>query len=257
MSVSYPTKVILAYRSGGRCALPDCGQNLSPESESGDPINVGEAAHIAGEHRGGTRGHPSARYDPNMTEEERNHYNNLIYICATCHKKIDAIPQGETDYPVERLRKIKMEHERWVKNNLSENISSVTFAELKVAIDGILSQKHEEPLDFSVIPPEQKISQNQLSINSREMITIGLMHGNQVKRFLEKMEQVDDGFIDRLVGGFKVKYNELSANRELTSDAMFAELHQFSFGNTTDFKIMAAGLALLAHLFETCEVFEK
>ena len=237
--------------------MPDCRQNLSPESESGDPINVGEAAHIAGEHRGGTRGHPSARYDPNMTEEERNHYNNLIYICATCHKKIDAIPQGETVYPVERLRKIKMEHEQWVKNNLSENISSVTFAELKVAIDGILRQKHEEPLDFSVIPPERKISQNQLSINSREMITIGLMHGNQVKRFLEKMEQVDDGFIDRLVGGFKVKYNELSANRELTSDAMFAELHQFSFGNTTDFKIMAAGLALLAHLFETCEVFEK
>ena len=256
MSVSYPTKILLAYRSGDRCALPDCGRNLS-EGKSDDPINVGEAAHIAGEHGGGTRGHPSARYDPNMTEEERNHYNNLIYICATCHKKIDAIPQGETDYPVERLRKIKTEHEQWVKNSLSENIPSVTFAELEVAIKGILRQKHEEPLDFSVIPPEQKISQNQLSINSREMITMGLIHGNQVKSFLAKMEQVDDGFINRLIGGFKAKYNELSANRELTSDAMFVELHRFSFGDTTDFKIMAAGLALLAHLFETCEVFEQ
>ena len=79
MSVSYPTKILLAYRSGNRCALPDCEQQLSPTSEGGIPSNVGVAAHIAGEHSGGVRGHPSARYDPTMKEEERNGYHNLIY----------------------------------------------------------------------------------------------------------------------------------------------------------------------------------
>ena len=251
MNRKYPLSdiKILYGLAAARCAFPACRKELVLEETSADQTKqIGHIAHIVAHSANGPRS------DTSYPKEKLDTYENWILLCPTCHAIVDT---HEKQYSTEMLRNLKTEHEQWVKNNLSENIPSVTFAELEVAINGILRQKHEEPLDFSVIPPEQKISQNQLSINSREMITMGLIHGNQVKSFLAKMEQVDDGFINRLIGGFKAKYNELSANRELTSDAMFVELHRFSFGDTTDFKIMAAGLALLAHLFETCEVFER
>ena len=89
MSVSYPTKLLLAYRSGDRCALPDCGQQLIPlQARAGSPSNVGEAAHIAGERPGGSRGHRSARYyNPDMTDDQRNGYNNLIYVWRELSRK--------------------------------------------------------------------------------------------------------------------------------------------------------------------------
>ena len=55
MSVSPTTKILLAYRSGDMCALPECekkGRRLSIDSVNGDPINQGQAAHIAGENSG-------------------------------------------------------------------------------------------------------------------------------------------------------------------------------------------------------------
>ena len=251
MNRKYPLSdiKILYGLAAARCAFPTCHKELVLEETLTDQTKqIGHIAHIVAHSEKGPRA------DSAYPKEKLDTYENWILLCPNCHATVDT---HENQYSTEMLRNLKTEHEQWVRNNLSEKISSVTFAELEVAINGILRQKHEEPLDFSVIPPEQKISQNQLSINSREMITMGLIHGNQVKSFLAKMEQVDDGFIDRLIGGFKAKYNELSANRELSSDAIFVELHRFSFGDTTDFKIMAAGLALLAHLFETCEVFER
>jgi len=80
MAVTYPTKLLLAFRSGDRCAFPDCGIALTIEGGQGNPSVIGEAAHIAGEREG------SARYDPSMTDEQRNHYNNLIYLCPTHHR---------------------------------------------------------------------------------------------------------------------------------------------------------------------------
>lgn len=73
MSASPSTKLRLAFRSGGRCARPGCDRELVVESETGDDnTSIGQAAHIAGEK-------PIAkRYDPCMTDEERDHYNNLI-----------------------------------------------------------------------------------------------------------------------------------------------------------------------------------
>jgi hypothetical protein len=62
MGASYPTRIILAFRSGGRCAFQNCPKHLTYESKVGDDIYVGEAAHIRGEK-------PSAaRYDATMTD---------------------------------------------------------------------------------------------------------------------------------------------------------------------------------------------
>ena len=89
------------------------------------------------------------------------------------------------------------------------------------------------------------------------MIAMGLMQAHQVKTYLEQVEQIDPGFIQRLIGGFQEKYRTLIQDRQLNSDAVFEELRNFSSSGKSDFKIQAAGLALLSYLFEACEVFEK
>jgi len=84
MSASYATKMVLAFRSGDRCAFPGCPRNLTLDATSNsDAVVTGETAHIAGENS------TAARYDPTMTDEERNHYNNLIYLCGDHHTQID------------------------------------------------------------------------------------------------------------------------------------------------------------------------
>src|SRR4030042_949996 len=103
MSASYPTKLLLAFRSGDRCAFPRCDRSLTINSVSGnDPAVIGVAAHIAGERSG------TARYDPSMMDEERDHYNNLIYLCGDHHTQVD---KQERDFPVDVLVKMKVDHE--------------------------------------------------------------------------------------------------------------------------------------------------
>ena len=86
MEVSHPTKLVLAFRSGDKCAI--CHEQLTPDSSSGNPYKIAVAAHIAGEKYG------SVRYDSDMTDTERNSYGNLIYLCANCHTIIDSLPAG-------------------------------------------------------------------------------------------------------------------------------------------------------------------
>ena len=257
MTVSYPTKIILAYRSGDRCALPDCGQQLSPTSEGGIPSNVGVAAHIAGERSGGARGYRSARYDPTMTEEERNGYHNLIYVCATCHSKIDAIPQGETDYPVECLLNIKAEHEEKVREAMTEAFAGIGFPELEEATQWIMQvNPQQSDNDFSMIPPEDKLIKNELGGGSRMIVTMGLSVSHEVQAFIESVEQIDHGFSERLKYGFLEEYYRLK-REEHSGDDLFDLMCRFSQRGFTEETKRSAGKAVLVYLFERCEVFEK
>ena len=252
MSVSNRTKILLAYRSGDRCALPDCGRNLS-KGESGDPINVGEAAHIAGKNPG------SARYDKNMPPKNRDYYNNLIYLCGTCHTIIDAIPQGENDYPVERLHKIKNDHEQKVRDAIADAFVDIGFPELEEATLWIMQinlQQTAPDNDFSVIAPEDKINKNALGNGSRMIITMGLSISREVRAFIESMAQTDQDFPERLKLGFLQEYYRLRQDGH-SGDVLFDLMCRFAQRGFTEQAKRSAGLAVLVYLFETCEVFEK
>ena len=253
MSVSNRTKILLAYRSGDICALPGCGQNLSPDSESGDPLNVGEAAHIAGKNPG------SARYDKNMPPKNRDHYNNLIYLCGTCHTIIDAMPQGENDYPVERLHKIKSEHEQKVRDAIADAFVDIGFPELEESTLWIMQinlQQTAPDNDFSVIAPEDKINKNALGNGSRIIITMGLSISREVRAFIESVAQTDQDFPERLKVGFLQEYYRLRQGGH-SGDVLFDLMCRFAQRGFTEQAKRSAGLAVLVYLFETCEVFEK
>ncbi len=252
MSASYPTKIYLAMKSGNKCAMKDCHASLTSEGRKASPVVVGEAAHIYGENSGTNTKPPSARYKSDMTDEERNHYNNLIYLCPTCHTKID---KQESDYPAELLFEIKSKHEMWVLKQLDENMSNVTFAELEIAAKAISSGKYTGNGDFYVITPEEKIKKNGLTSEIHALIATGLSRSSEVNEYLVKASYLDEKFPVRLKDGFKEKYLELK--NVMSGDELFMAMFEFSQAGQSDFKQQAASLAILSHLFHLCEVFEK
>ncbi len=239
-------------KSGNICAMKTCRILLTSEGEDSDPSVIGEAAHIYGENPGTKTKLPSARYKEDMTDEERNHYDNLIYLCPTCHTKID---KQEADYPADELIQLKAEHELWVETQLDNGMSDVTFAELDIAAKAIASGQHSNNGDLHVLPPEEKISKNALGAVSRSYISMGLSRSSEVSKFLSQMSQLDNQFPIRLKDGFQQKYLELK--QTLSGDALFMGILGFAQSGQSDFKQQAASLALLAHLFHLCEVFEK
>ncbi len=82
--------------------LVDVGARRGRESVTG------EEAHIIGRSRSGPRGGQSYVGD-------RDSYDNLLLLCSVHHKIVDDQP---LIYPPIRLRKIKAEHEEWVKRSL-------------------------------------------------------------------------------------------------------------------------------------------
>ena len=249
MSVTYPTKVLLAFRSGNRCAFPGCDRPLSVDSESGaDPVITGVAAHIAGEHRG------AARYDDSMTDAQRNRYDNLIYLCGDHHTQVDG---QESEFTVEKLLQMKAEHEARVCEAVQAAFADVAFPELQQATRWVLQLQPGQPgTDYTVTSPDEKIRKNDLSEKTRATIAMGLSVAGQVKAFVQSEAQVDPDFPERLKAGFLEEYFRLRRNG-LRGDDLFDNMCQFAQRGMRTQASRSAGLAVLIYLFEVCEVFEK
>lgn len=248
MSVSYSTKLLLAFRSGDRCAFPECGRALSVDGDQSNPIVTGEAAHIAGEKAG------SARFNGTMSEEQRSHYNNLLYLCGDHHTQID---KQVEEFPVDRLRRMKSEHEARVRGAMTEAFGRVGFPELEEATNWIrhLPPDKSTP-DFTVIPPEVKLKKNNLGDGPRVVVTMGLSLAREVREYVEGVARTDSDFPERLRVGFLNEYYRLRREGN-KGDELFDLMCGFSQRGLKDQASRCAGLAVLVYLFEACEVFER
>lgn len=118
MGASEPTKRIVWVRAGGRCVL--CKAEVLDESIS--PRCVADVAHAAAH----SDGAGSARPVPDMTQEERDHPENLLLLCLPCHRKVDD-KVIENVYDLDTLYALKREHEKLVRQLLSLMDSSHTL----------------------------------------------------------------------------------------------------------------------------------
>ncbi len=89
-------KKLFAF-SGNECAFPDCAQRVV--NAHGDLI--GEVCHIEAASETGQR------YNPDQSDEERRHFDNLLVLCPTHHTTTDNVAKD----PVDRLQQMKEEHE--------------------------------------------------------------------------------------------------------------------------------------------------
>lgn len=115
-----PTIKLLKERVAHRCSNPDCRvPTIGPilgELKSGC---IGEAAHIFAASPG------AARYDPNMTPDERMHFDNGIWLCTNCHTEIDRDPAL---YPASLLQSWKSNAEAQALQERGEKLPSKTDA---------------------------------------------------------------------------------------------------------------------------------
>ena len=94
-----PVKRILAERVAHHCSNPDCrAHTVAPQLDETKSVSVGTASHITAAAVLGPR------YDASLSEPERKHINNAIWLCRTCGTLIDADPDR---FPVALLHEWK------------------------------------------------------------------------------------------------------------------------------------------------------
>ena len=101
MAILDRTRKILWAKAGGRCSI--CGELLVTEqTDTDDPSVFGQEAHIISEAATGPRAGNLSDHDV---------YDNLILLCSKDHKRVD---DQVGKYTSERLRQIKLDHEKWI-----------------------------------------------------------------------------------------------------------------------------------------------
>lgn len=109
---------ILWALSGGCCAICRTTLVVPREVELDDHSVIGEMAHIYPQSPGGPRG--NVPFTGN-----RDHHSNLVLLCGNHHKVVD---DQENGWPVERMKKLKADHEAWVAETLA-------YKPLRVTVD--------------------------------------------------------------------------------------------------------------------------
>ena len=175
-------------------------------------------------------------------------------LCPTHHKLIDSASEK---YTVEDLKKMKKDHEKYLDEALENEMTNIGYAELEVALNAICSfESNTRNNSFEVIPPIEKIKKNNLTQTTHNLLIMGLSQAGLVSDYISEQARLDAKYPERLKAGFKEKYKIL-INGGIREDALFEGMLEFSSAGYKDFKYRAAGLAILSHLFEICEVFEK
>lgn len=238
---------VLIQLSGGQCAI--CKTKLHMRKGDGNVANLGVMAHICGEKP------KSARYNANMTDEERQSYDNLIFVCPTCHTKID---NDVTTYTVEKLHELKIEHQKKAVNDLSDSINKVTCSELDLILKCIVNPKEENlnGEDYKVIPPQDKIDKNSLSSGTAQCITMGLANFNLIKNYINSLNNINITFEQNLRNAFVNKYLELK-QENISGDEIFIKIWDFAKYNQDSNVINAAALSVVSYFFLECDIFEK
>lgn len=242
--------------SGMYCAFPTCNERMAALATTEDRTEVlGFIAHIVAHSDDGPRG------DSSFPAEMRDKYDNLVLLCGHHHTLVDK--QANT-YTVENLRSWKKNTESRVGHLLAQGMHKVDFAELELVCKNIVGQREAASTKFRSYNPREKMNKNGLTNSISQRMTIGLMQAPQVADFLSSYSsQFDPSFPLRLKDGFDAKYREFLADG-IYGDALFMSLAQFASAvapinerEDRGFEYEAAGLAVLCHLFELCDVFEE
>lgn len=211
MAISNKTRKLLWGRSGSRCA--HCRQELVIDTTQHDSeAIVGDECHIVAKEAAGPRG------DPSFPKAKLDEYENLILLCKIHHKMVDDQPNT---YTVDRLRKLKADHESWVQSRLDVGNKEATRQETKIVklrrirrgetITDLVSGSHMLKFDNEPIEQIQEVE-----IVGNFVDTVNVLHE------LEGSEMIRAGFdlsqqIDQLESvGFYVYGRKIKGKYHVT-----------------------------------------
>jgi hypothetical protein len=134
---------------------------------------------------------------------------------------------------------------------------SVSRIQMKDIVDLVTAIAQQTALASEEVHevPAGKLKANALSSAVQDFLTVGSRKSKLVKKFFD--EYFDPELGDRIAKAFRSRYDELR-DQKIIGDAAFSELWQFAGGGAQRGNVEkeAAVLAILAFLFEECEIFE-
>jgi hypothetical protein len=207
--------------SGNLCAFPGCNERLVNDKNALDSC----ICHIAAANPGGER------YNPNMTNEERADYNNLIILCPQHHAETNNVEK----YTVAVMKEMKKKHEsQYLHDRLNQNSSMLRNVIYAIAeID--LQDKPDTPV-LNVFDPNEKIVFNQLKENAVLIKEYRVYHA-KLNTLYDELESQGSIKKEKLLENIKLIYirikghyvqteeNTMSIIRE-NSDAIFDSVYE-------------------------------
>jgi hypothetical protein len=246
------TRVLLA-RSGNICAYRGCARELvyAAINSKDQPKLVGKIAHISAASPGGPR------YRPELSEAERNSSDNLMFLCGDHH---DVVDSQEHAHPEEALLAMKREHEDAVRRAVLVATGDVSYKELGLICSVVATNTADDRTSLTLpITVANKLEKNKLTAATRQAIETGLTRSSMVEDFLAFQAQHNTNFEAALLARFKADY--FTARAELVNpDDIFARVRAIAVeraGIPASVELQAAALALVAYVFEICEIFES
>ncbi|WP_395639419.1 ABC-three component system protein [Pseudolysinimonas sp.] len=193
-----------------------------------------------------------------MTTAERGSAANLIYLCGPHH---DAIDSQLNLHTLQFLRDAKKAHEAAVARAVRYALGDVTYEELSLvcSVVGRAADKGQPDHVDLALPLQEKIQLNALGDGSVARIADGLSQASRVAEFVAFQNGIEAGFGRSLASRMKADYFTAIAEG-LGPDEVFDYLVTVAFDNagpTDSPRVRAAALAVIAYLFEICEIFER
>jgi hypothetical protein len=168
--------------------------------------------------------------------------------------KISVAPWGEAEMRAELFELSDFE----IASLLGEaptqkTVTNLSLKDLKPVIQNIAQQSAVHDVEIRPVP-ERKLEANGLSEDTKRLLLVGMQKSVLVHRFFSTWH--DPLLGDRIAKAFRMKYEELKSAGVLGDEA-FTELWRLAgTPNRQSPTEEAAVLAVLAFLFEECEIFE-
>jgi hypothetical protein len=248
---AFPTTTIKIIwgASGAICAFPSCGQSLIIEDTGADhSIPLGEMAHIIGHSDS-----DGPRKDPSYPREKIDLPENIILLCPTHHTLID---KQDTTYTVEDVRGMKRVHEAKVQARLEKQVLEVKSQDFEQLLHFLVNVHPGLPsAALPPTPPEEKMRRNDLTDAIRGWLNIGLAASHRVEDYIKHMAVIDSKYPERLRDAFRKEHDRLRG-QGFHGDSLFLALLEWMEKGRIGTPEGAAVYPVMAHLFQTCELFE-
>ena len=213
---------ILAKRVGFLCSNPSCRKHtVGPHNKVDKSTSTGIAAHITAASIGGPR------YDDKLSQEERVHIDNAIWLCSSCSSLID---KDEKSYTIELLKEWKTNAEgkirEAIQGKLVEEKTSPQTPYLEADLiwhgtsrwnRGYSSKKNHEKFGGNVIPAGGKMI---IFWELKWRYKFALHNNSSFPAYNVKIEQTSDVRFTRLTELPKI--NNLPPFQSIDIEAVFS-----------------------------------
>jgi len=199
-TIPEPVRCMLWGRSAGRCEW--CNRPVSYHPQTKEMVNLAEAAHIIGFSEAGPRG------EKDLSDELARDIDNLMLLCRLCHKAVDT---NKAQYPVDRLRRMKRQHEQRV-----ERVTAIgQERESHILLYGANVGDHNSPVSYRATAPALIAEER---YPARDVLELGMVNSS----FRDRTDQFWQVEAEHLRAMIQQQVRPLLSNRHVQHLSIFA-----------------------------------